>query len=104
MTIKEPALTQEGRGEFAPGAASTLDLLRRRYGCNYITVEQLLRDHLPHIASVRHLRTQIRAGSIALPLSRLHESTRAPRIVYLSHLAAFLDSAEQAARQQGVQQ
>lgn len=92
MTMTSPARTQEGRGE-----SSTLELLRRRYGCNYITVEQLLRDHLPHIGTERHLRAAIRAGSIDLPLSRLHDSARAPRIVYLRHLAEFLDRAEQAA-------
>lgn len=96
MTMS-PARPQEGRGEFASGAASTLDLLRLRYGCNYITVEQLLRDHLPHIGTERHLRAEIRAGRIALPLARLHDSARAPQIVYLRHLAEFLDRAEQAA-------
>jgi len=92
VTTTGQALPQEGRRE-----ASTLELLRRRYGCNYITVERLLLDHLPHIGSARYLRAEIRAGRIALPLSRLHDSERAPLIVYLSHLAAFLDRAEQGA-------
>lgn len=92
MTTAVQARPQEGRGE-----SSTLELLRRRYGCNYITVEQLLRDHLPHIGTERHLRAAIRAGRVDLSLSRLHESTRAPRIVYLRHLAEFLERAEQAA-------
>lgn len=90
MTPEVQALPREGRRE-----ASTLELLRRRYGSNYITVERLLLDHLPHIGTEKHLRTEIREGRIDLPLSRLHDSARAPLIVYLSHLAAFLDRAEQ---------
>lgn len=91
MTMS-PARPQEGRGE-----TSTLELLRLRYRCNYISVEQLLRDHLPHIGTERHLRAEIRAGRIALPLARLHDSERSPQIVYLRHLAEFLDRAEQEA-------
>ncbi|WP_338120798.1 pyocin activator PrtN family protein [Azotobacter chroococcum] len=85
------ARTPEGRGE------STLQLLRQRYRCNYITVEQLLQDHLPHISNKRHLLAEIRAGRIAIPLGRLHDSIRAPRIIYLNHLADFLDQAEKTA-------
>lgn len=77
---------------------STQALLRHRYGCNYISVERLLLDHLPHIGTEKHLRAEIRAGHLALPLFRLHNSARAPLIVYLSDLATFLDQAEQKAR------
>ncbi len=94
MTTAIQTLPKEGRRE-----VSTLELLRHRYGCNYIGVEQLLLDHLPHIGTEKHLRAEIREGRIALPLFRLHDSERAPLIVYLSHLAAFLDRAEQDATQ-----
>lgn len=91
MNTTSTARTPEGRGE------STLQLLRRRYGCNYITVEQLLQDHLPHIGSERTLREAIRAGALQLRLDRLHDSRKAKRIVYLHNLAAFLDQAEKTA-------
>lgn len=75
----------------------TLEQLRSHYPANYITVERLLQDHLPHIRSERHLRGEIRAGRLKLKLNRLHDSNRAPLIVYLTDLADFLDLAETAA-------
>lgn len=91
MNTTSTARTQEGRGE------STLQLLRQRYRCNYITVEVLLQDHLSHIGSERHLREAIREGRLPLRLDRLHDSRKAKRIIYLNHLAAFLDQAEKTA-------
>ena len=35
---------------------TTLEQLRRHYPANYITVQTLLADHLPHITTVAHLR------------------------------------------------
>jgi len=90
-TRPSTARTPEGRGE------TTLQLLRQRYRCNYITVDQLLQEHLPHIGSERTLREAIRAGSLPLRLDRLHDSRKAPRIVYLHNLADFLDQRETAA-------
>jgi len=76
---------------------STLAQLRQRYPANYITAEQLLADHLPHIKSVRYLRRRIAADNLALPLTRLPPaSARSPWIIYLTDLATYLDAQEQA--------
>lgn len=88
----------------APVAAppsTTLDQLRQRYGANYITAEQLLADHLPHIKSVAYLRRKIAAGGLQLQLWRLDpNSKRSPWVIYLTHLAKWLDrQQEQAAKQ-----
>jgi len=64
----------------APVAAppsTTLDQLRQRYGANYITAEQLLVDHLPHIKSVAYLRRKIAAGGIQLSTSGSFPANRA---------------------------
>jgi len=88
-TRKSTARTPEGRGE------TTLQLLRQRYRCNYITVDQLLQEHLTHLGSLDALRRAIRKGRIDIQISRLGDSRNAPNIVYLSHLADFLDRAEE---------
>lgn len=79
----------------APVAAppsTTLDQLRQRYGANYITAEQFLADHLPHIKSVAYLRRKIAAGGLQLQLWRLDpNSKRSPWVIYLTHLAKWLD-------------
>jgi len=71
---------------------TTLEQLRQRYGANYITAEQLLVDHLPHIKSVAYLRRKIAAGGLQLQLWKLDpDSKRSPWIIYLTHLATWLD-------------
>ncbi|ASL27373.1 pyocin activator PrtN family protein [Azotobacter chroococcum] len=91
MNTTSTARTPEGREE------TTLQLLRRRYGCNYITVEQLLQDHLTSITSLDSLDKAISRGHLQLRIDRLYDSRKAPRIVYLHHLADFLDQAEKTA-------
>lgn len=91
MNTTSTARTPEGRGE------STLQLLRRRYGCNYITVEQLLQEHLSSLGSKKSLLNAIRRGRLQLRLDRLYDSREAPLIVYLNHLADFLDQRQAAA-------
>lgn len=92
LTTASPAHPQEGRGE-----SSTLQLLRLRYRCNYISVEQLLQDHLPHIGTTKGLLRAIEAGRVTIQLDRLGEGRKAPRIIYLRDLAAFLDQSEKTA-------
>lgn len=71
---------------------TTLEQLRQRYGANYITAEQFLADHLPHIKSVAYLRRKIAAGGLPLQLWRLDpNSKRSPWVIYLTHLAKWLD-------------
>ncbi|SDF23270.1 pyocin activator PrtN family protein [Phytopseudomonas seleniipraecipitans] len=80
-------------------AITTLEQLRQRYAANYITAEQLLADHLPHISSVQHLRRKIREGKLHLQLWQLDASSkRSPWVIYLPQLATWLDrQAEHAA-------
>lgn len=94
-TAPRTALTQEGRGEI-----STLDELFQRYRCSYITVEQLLNDHLQHLGSLDALRRAIKAGRIQLELSRMPGGKKAPQIVHLTNLADFLDKAKRTAADQ----
>lgn len=75
---------------------STLEQLRQRYSANYITAEVLLADHLPHITSVPHLRRKIREKKLDLNLQQIDPSSkRSPWIIYLHHLATWLDSQAQ---------
>lgn len=94
-TEPSQALTHEGRGEI-----STLSRLRRQYPGEYITVDQLLSDHLQHLGSLRALRNAQRNGRIKLDLYRLRGGRRAPLIVYLTDLADYLDQAEKPAAYQ----
>lgn len=95
MTTARTALTPEGRGEI-----STLERLLRRYPGEYITVEQLLQDHLQHLGSLRALRNAIRHGRVKIDIHRLPGGTRAPLIVYLTDLAEYLDRAKKPAAYQ----
>jgi hypothetical protein len=76
---------------------STLEQLKRRYSLPYLTLEQVRVEHLPHIKTNRHLLRLIKDGEVALHPSRLHQSTRAPRVIYLPDLARWLDAGMQQA-------
>ncbi|MCM2317909.1 MAG: pyocin activator PrtN family protein [Pseudomonas sp.] len=89
MIMTSPARPQEGRGE--PG---TLELLRLRYRCNYIPVETLMENHLTQYSSTKTLLRAIEQGRLQLQVDQLGAGRKAPRIVYLRHLAEFLDRAE----------
>ncbi|MBU0808740.1 MAG: pyocin activator PrtN family protein [Gammaproteobacteria bacterium] len=72
--------------------STTLEQLREQYAASYITAEQLLADHLPHIGSVSHLRRKIRAGHLDIKLQQIDPSSnRSPWIIYLTNLADWLD-------------
>lgn len=78
---------------------TTLDQLRRHYPANYITVQTLLADHLPHITTVAHLRRLIREQKIDLKIERITPSSKdSPWVVYLRELADWLDRQEAASR------
>ncbi|MDT4813068.1 Pyocin activator protein PrtN [compost metagenome] len=71
---------------------TTLEQLRRRYPANYIPVEQLLTDHLPHIGSVSHLRRKVREGQLDIRIQQIDPSSkRSPWVIYLHNLADWLD-------------
>jgi len=70
---------------------TTLEQLRSHYPANYISAEQLLADHMPNIPSLRALRRHVDSGRLDLRLSRANDLPGAPWIIYLHHLAAWLD-------------
>lgn len=79
--------------------SETLTQLRRRYSANYITVDTLLADHLPHIGSIGLLRRKIREQKIGITIQQLDPSSRrSPWVVYLHNLADWLDRQEAAAK------
>ncbi len=95
MSTPRPALPHEGRGEI-----STLAMLHQRYRCNYISVEQLLADHLTQYRCRRTLREAIREGRVNIEIKTLGPGRKAPRVIYLRDLADFLDRAEETAANQ----
>ncbi|MCQ4245582.1 hypothetical protein CXK93_12205 [Stutzerimonas decontaminans] len=75
-----------------PQQPTTLESLRKRYPGNYITAEQLLADHLPHITTVKHLRRKVRERQLNLKIRQLDPSSnRSPWVIYLHDLADWLD-------------
>ncbi|SFQ70427.1 Pyocin activator protein PrtN [Halopseudomonas formosensis] len=70
---------------------ATLQQLQRRYTRPYVTLAELRADHLPHIQTDKHLLREVAEGRIKIKISRLHRSNRAPRVVTLPDLAAWLD-------------
>lgn len=78
----------------------TLALLRQSYRCNYISVEQLLADHLTQYSSWRTLRRAIREGRLSIKIKTLGPGRKAPRVIYLRDLADYLDQTEKAAAHQ----
>ena len=71
---------------------TTLEQLQRRYDRPYLTLEEVRAEHLPHIKTDRHLLRLIKDGAVDLHPSRLHNSNRAPRVVYLPDLARWLNT------------
>lgn len=69
----------------------TLLQLQRRYTRPYVTLAELRADHLPHIRTDKHLLREVVEGRIDIKITRLHRSNRAPRVVNLPDLAAWLD-------------
>lgn len=72
--------------------ATTLEKLSRQYPRNYITVDQLLADHFPHITTLSHLRRKIRSRQLDIKIQQIDPSSnRSPWIIYLTNLADWLD-------------
>lgn len=79
---------------------TTLEQLKRRYTLPYLTLAEVRAEHLPHIKTDRHLLRLITEGTVDLHPSQLHESARAPRVIYLPDLARWLDARVQSQVQQ----
>lgn len=78
---------------------STLELLRSEWTTPCPTLTAVRERYFPHIGSDRRLRELISKGQIDLPLSKLHNSAKAQYVVYLHHLATYLDQQAQRATQ-----
>ncbi|WP_339514498.1 pyocin activator PrtN family protein [Pseudomonas sp. RL_15y_Pfl2_60] len=70
---------------------TTLDQLRSQFASPCPTLAQVMALYFPHIESEKHMLTEIREGRINLRLSKHHSTRKAPHIVYLTDLAAFID-------------
>ncbi|WP_430445525.1 MAG: pyocin activator PrtN family protein [Pseudomonas piscis] len=78
--------------------SETLDQLRRQFATPCPTLAAVRQEYFPHIQTDKYLLAEIRKERIKLTVKRIHHSTRAPWVVYLHDLAAYLDAqASQAA-------
>nr|WP_225934006.1 pyocin activator PrtN family protein [Pseudomonas azerbaijanoccidentalis] len=71
--------------------------MRRQFATPCPTLSAVREQYFTHIRTDRYLLNEIKAGRIALIVTRLHNSARAKPVVYLHNLAAYLDA--QAAKQ-----
>lgn len=76
---------------------STLDQLRNEWTTPCPSLTDVRERYFPHIRSDRRFRELINKGEISLTLNKLHNSAKAPHVIYLHNLAQYLDrQAEQA--------
>lgn len=72
--------------------SSTLDQLRKQFATPCPTLSAVREHYFAHIRTDRYLLAEIKAGRIALVVTRLHCSARAKPVVYLHNLADYLDA------------
>ncbi|MCO7614374.1 pyocin activator PrtN family protein [Pseudomonas chlororaphis] len=72
--------------------SDTLDQLRRQFATPCPTLAAVRQEYFPHIHTDKYLLEEIKKGRITLKVQRVHQSERAPRVVYLYDLAAYLDA------------
>ncbi|MEK2608472.1 pyocin activator PrtN family protein [Pseudomonas shirazensis] len=70
---------------------STLDQLRNEWSTPCPSLTEVRERYFPHIRSDRRFRELINRGEIPLTLSKLHDSAKAPHVIYLHNLAKYLD-------------
>ncbi|PYC45531.1 transcriptional regulator [Pseudomonas soli] len=70
---------------------STLEQLRSEWATPCPTLTAVRERYFPHIGSDRRLRELINKGAIPLTLKKLHNSAKAPHVIYLHDLAQYLD-------------
>lgn len=70
----------------------TLDQLRKEFATPCPSLTAVRERYFAHIRTDRYLLSEIKAGRIALKVTRLHRSSRAKPVVYLHMLAAYLDA------------
>lgn len=69
----------------------TLEQLQRQFATPCPSLEAVRAEYFPHL-NERQLLRKIRSGSINLRITQHDRSQRAPRVVYLHDLAAYLDA------------
>jgi len=72
--------------------SNTLDQLRKQFATPCPSLTAVREQYFTHIRTDRHLLGEIKAGRIALVVTRLHCSVRAKPVVYLHNLADYLDA------------
>ncbi|MFT0865959.1 pyocin activator PrtN family protein [Pseudomonas sp. CAM1A] len=78
---------------------STLDQLRSEWTTPCPTLSAVRERYFPHIGSDRRFRALVNKGAIPLKLTKLHNSAKAPHVIYLHDLAHYLDrQAEQSSQ------
>ncbi|WP_312392058.1 pyocin activator PrtN family protein [Pseudomonas sp.] len=74
---------------------NTLEQLRAQWTTPCPTLTAVREHYFPHIRSDRRFRELIQKGVINLPLKKLHHSAKAQHVIYLHHLADYLDAQAQ---------
>lgn len=74
---------------------NTLEQLRAQWTTPCPTLTAVREHYFPHIRSDRRFRELIQKGVIDLPLKKLHNSAKAQHVIYLHHLADYLDAQAQ---------
>ncbi|WP_065259013.1 pyocin activator PrtN family protein [Pseudomonas bananamidigenes] len=72
--------------------SDTIDQLRRQFATPCPSLTAVREHYFTHIRTDRYLLSEIKAGRINLTVTRLHNSARAKPVVYLHHLAEYLDA------------
>lgn len=72
--------------------SETIDQLRRQFATPCPSLTAVREHYFTHIRTDRYLLSEIKAGRIKLTVTRLHNSARAKPVVYLHHLADYLDA------------
>lgn len=74
----------------APDAA-TIELLYRTFGDVLIPIDQLRARYFRNL-NERSFQTEIESGRIQLPITTLDCSRKAPKFVYIRHVAALIEA------------
>lgn len=72
--------------------STTYEQLLRRYDRPCLPLDEVRAEYLPHISSMQYLMEEIHKGKCRLRYTRLSATRKAPPVVYLRDLAAWLDA------------
>ncbi|MDH0154334.1 pyocin activator PrtN family protein [Stutzerimonas chloritidismutans] len=72
--------------------SSTYQQLLRRYDRPCLPLDEVRAEYLPHIGDVESLIKLIHQGRVRLRYTRTDVTRKAPPVVYLRDLAAWLDA------------